>query len=77
MSKLPIINFKIMDKILTNLGFERIRQKGSHVFYRHSDGRTTTIPNHKGRDLARPLVREILKEIELSVNDFLAQLNNP
>jgi predicted RNA binding protein YcfA (HicA-like mRNA interferase family) len=76
MSKLPIINFKIMDKILTNLGFERIRQKGSHVFYRHSDGRTTTVPNHKGRDLARPLVREILREIELNVDDFLAELNN-
>jgi predicted RNA binding protein YcfA (HicA-like mRNA interferase family) len=76
MSKLPIINFKIMDKILTNLGFERIRQKGSHVFYRHSDGRTTTVPNHKGRDLARPLIREILREIELNVDDFLAELNN-
>jgi predicted RNA binding protein YcfA (HicA-like mRNA interferase family) len=76
MSKLPIINFKIMDKILSNLGFERIRQKGSHVFYQHSDGRTTTVPNHKGRDLARPLIREILREIELNVDDFLAELNN-
>jgi predicted RNA binding protein YcfA (HicA-like mRNA interferase family) len=76
MSKLPIINFKIMDKILTNLGFERIRQKGSHVFYRHSDGRTTTVPNHKGRDLARPLIREILREIELNIDAFLAELNN-
>ncbi|MBR8829469.1 MAG: type II toxin-antitoxin system HicA family toxin [Gomphosphaeria aponina SAG 52.96 = DSM 107014] len=63
-----------MNKILTNLGFEKVRQKGSHVFYRHQDGRTTTVPNHKGRDLARPLVREILREIELNINDFLAEL---
>lgn len=74
MSKLPIVDFKTMNKILTNLGFEKVRQKGSHVFYRHQDGRTTTVPNHKGRDLARPLVREILREIELNINDFLAEL---
>ncbi len=74
MSKLPLINFKIMEKILTNLGFEKVRQKGSHVFFRHENGRTTTVPNHKGRDLARPLIREILREIELTLNDFLKEL---
>jgi predicted RNA binding protein YcfA (HicA-like mRNA interferase family) len=30
----------------------RVRQKASHVFYRHPDGRTTTVPRHKRRDLA-------------------------
>lgn len=74
MSKLPIINFQTMNKILVNLGFVKVRQKGSHVFYRHPDGRTTTVPNHKGRDLARPLIREILKEIELNPYDFSIQL---
>jgi predicted RNA binding protein YcfA (HicA-like mRNA interferase family) len=47
-----------------------VRQRGSHVFYRHADGRTTTVPRHKGQDLARPLVRSILQDIELSVDDF-------
>ena len=56
------------------LGFEVVRQKGSHVFYRHPDGRTTTVPNHAGRDLARPLVREILREIELTPEQFREQL---
>jgi len=75
MSKLPIINFQTMEKILINLEFEKVRQKGSHVFYRHPDGRTTTVPNHKGRDLARPLIREILREIELTPADFLEELD--
>jgi predicted RNA binding protein YcfA (HicA-like mRNA interferase family) len=30
-----------MEKLLFQLGFEMVRQKGSHVFYRHPDGRTT------------------------------------
>jgi predicted RNA binding protein YcfA (HicA-like mRNA interferase family) len=59
-----------MEKLLLKLGFERVRQKGSHVFYRHPDGRTTSVPHHPGRDLARPLIKEILREIELSVEEY-------
>lgn len=63
-----------MDRVLRRLGFQRVRQKGSHVFYRHPDGRTTTVPHHEGRDLAVPLVRAILADIHLSLDDFLRQL---
>jgi predicted RNA binding protein YcfA (HicA-like mRNA interferase family) len=59
-----------MEKLLLKLGFQRVRQKGSHVFYRHPDGRTTSVPHHPGRDLARPLIKEILREIELSVEEY-------
>ena len=70
MSKLKIIAAIEMEKLLFKLGFEKTRQKGSHAFYRHHDGRTTTIPHHKGRTLARPLIREILREIEISVEKY-------
>jgi predicted RNA binding protein YcfA (HicA-like mRNA interferase family) len=71
MSKLPMANFKTMDKLLRHLGFAAVRQKGSHVFYRRPDGRTTTLPNHGNRDLARPLIREILREISISPDEFI------
>jgi predicted RNA binding protein YcfA (HicA-like mRNA interferase family) len=64
-----------MERLLFRLGFEKVRQKGSHAFYRHPDGRTTTLPHHKGRMLARPLVREILREIEIAVQDYARYLN--
>ena len=70
MSKLQIIDARKMEKLLFKLGFERVRQKGSHVFYRHPDGRTTSVPHHRGRDLARPLIKEILREIELSSDEY-------
>jgi len=70
-SKLPMATFKVMDKILRHLGFTAVRQKGSHVFYRHPDGRTTTLPNHGNRDIARPLMREILREISISPEEFI------
>ena len=76
MTRLPVLNAKSLEKILLNLGFERTRQKGSHVFYRHPDGRTTTIPHHRGRDLARPFLREILREVELTPEQLLDDLKN-
>jgi len=63
-----------MEKVLLYLGFIIVRSKGGHVFYRHTDGRTTTLPNHPGRDLSRPLIREILREIEVSPEQFAKEL---
>jgi predicted RNA binding protein YcfA (HicA-like mRNA interferase family) len=70
LSRLRIIDARKMETLLFKLGFERVRQKGSHVFYRHPDGRTTSVPYHRGRDLARPLIKEILREIELSSDKY-------
>ena len=74
MSKLPIVDSKTMEKLVLGLGFEIKRQKGSHKFYRHLDGRFTTIPHHQGRDLSRPLIREILKQIDLTPDEFIEKL---
>lgn len=65
-----------MEKLLVRLGFAISRQRGSHVFYRHADGRTTTVPHHAGRDLARPLIREILREIEVSLEQYAKYLQD-
>ena len=70
MSRLRIVDARTLEKVLFSLGFERVRQKGSHIFYRHSDGRATTIPHHGGRVLARPLTREILREIDITVDEY-------
>ncbi|GHT44708.1 hypothetical protein FACS189454_02830 [Planctomycetales bacterium] len=74
MSKLKLVKAAELEKILKSLGFEKVRQKGSHVFYQHEDGRTTTIPHHSSKDLPRPLIRAILREINLSIEDYNAQV---
>ena len=76
MTRLPVVDFKTMDRLLRKLGFDPVRQRGSHIFYRHAGGRTTTLPSHPGRDLARPLVREILREIEITVEQYREHLDN-
>ena len=76
MTHIPVVDYAAMEKLLFRLGFRHVRQKGSHAFFRHPDGRTTTVPNHPGRDIARPLVREILHDIRLTPEEF-ARLLNP
>jgi predicted RNA binding protein YcfA (HicA-like mRNA interferase family) len=68
MSKLPLITAKELIKILFQMGFELKRQKGSHKFFQHSDGRTTVIPDHKGEQLDRGLLNKIIKQ------DFLISI---
>lgn len=75
MSKIPIVSVKILEKLLFLLGFEAKRQSGSHIFYRHPDGRYTTLPHHGNQDLGRPLIRQILREINLTPEQFIDLLN--
>lgn len=69
MSKLKIITSSKMCRLLECEEFTAIRQKGSHRFYQHSDGRTTAVPMHAS-DLDRTLKRKILKDIDISIDDF-------
>ena len=70
MSKLPVVKSNDLGNVLFKLGFNKVRQKGSHAFYRHNDERCTVIPHHPGRDLSPILVLKILKEINLSREEF-------
>ena len=76
MTRLSLISSKQMEKMLFQLGFEKVRQKGSHAFYRHQDGRTTTLSHHPGRIIARPLLREILREIDVDIDQYNDLLEN-
>lgn len=75
MSKLSVVSAKKLEKLLIRLGFILIRQKGSHKFYKHPDGRYTTIPHHPDEDLSRPLLRAILRQIDLEADEYIRLLN--
>lgn len=75
MTKIPVIPAKKVEKILAGIGFQKIRQKGSHIFYKHQDGRVTTVPFHKGRDISPVLLKKILKDINMPPEEFIQLLN--
>ena len=59
-------------RVLEKIGFKAVRQKGSHIFYQHPDGRTTLVPNHK--EIRVKLLLKICKDTGLEKEDFLKLL---
>jgi len=73
MSKPPVLKPREVVAILNKLGFTEIRQRGSHKQYRHPDGRSTTVPFHAGRDISPVLLRQIARDIRMTVEEMLAR----
>jgi predicted RNA binding protein YcfA (HicA-like mRNA interferase family) len=74
MARLPVLKPREVAGVLERLGFAEVRQRGSHKQYRHPDGRGTTVPFHGGRDVSPFLLRQIIKDIRLTRDEFLQQL---
>ena len=74
MGRVPVLKPREVIAILETLGFVQVRQRGSHRQFKHRDGRNTTVPVHQGRDISPILLRQIAKDIGLSVDEFLKHL---
>lgn len=70
MSKLPSLTGKEIISVLKRVGFVAIRQRGSHVVLEHSDGRVTIVPVHSGETIGSGLFSKILRDIEMTKEDF-------
>ena len=71
MAGVPVLKPREVIALLTRLGFVEVRQRGSHKQFRHPDGRATTVPFHSGRDISPILLRQIAKDIGLTVDELL------
>jgi predicted RNA binding protein YcfA (HicA-like mRNA interferase family) len=70
-SDLPILKPRELIRALERMGFRLLRKsKGSHWQFEHPDGRRTTVPVHKGRDIGPGLLRKILRDIEIDVSEL-------
>ena len=73
MPKLPRkVSGKELLRVFQKLGFEVIRQRSSHVFLRHPDGRRLTIPVYKVVPVN--LLNWILAEAKVTREEFLRLL---
>ncbi len=76
MSRLGPVRARIMIRFLKSQGFAQTRQRGSHRFFEHSDGRTATVPDHRGEELGRGLIRSILRDVDVAPREFVKWLNS-
>ena len=71
MGRIPVLKPREVIRLLEAHGFCLVRQRGSHCQFKHPDGRQTTVPDHGGRDIAPPLLRQITKDVEMTIDEFL------
>jgi len=71
MLRLPVIKGRDLIKFLESIGFKVTRTKGSHVRLRSEDGKATTVPVHKNKDIPKGLLLKIIREdLEISLDEF-------
>jgi len=70
----PVSAEKVI-KALSKIGFQPARQRGSHLFMKHPDGRSTVVPIHPGEELGRGILMEILNDTGLSKDEFIELLD--
>ena len=75
MSRLHPVRAREVIRFLESLGLIQVRQKGSHKFFRHTDGRTATVPDHRGEDLGPGILAKILRDAGAKPADFLKWLS--
>jgi predicted RNA binding protein YcfA (HicA-like mRNA interferase family) len=68
--KLVPISGRNLCKILEKIGFKKIHGKGSHVRFKHPDGRRTVVPIHSNEKIGVSLLREILRQVKLSRKNY-------
>lgn len=74
MSKLPVIKVKELIRVLEKLGFFKHHQVGSHAQYKDTESRRITVPVHSGKDMKKKILRGIIGDLEMTVDDFIKLL---
>ena len=71
MPKLPRRRGREVIAALRRAGFAVVRIKGSHHFLKHPDGRCTVVPVHAGEIIGSGLMKTILDDAEMIVEQFI------
>lgn len=71
MTQYPSLTGKQLIVLLKKKGFLSIRQKGSHTFMQHPDGRATVIPVHSGETIGPGLLAKVLKDVEMTKDELI------
>ncbi|MAE13702.1 hypothetical protein CMO92_03985 [Candidatus Woesearchaeota archaeon] len=73
--KLPSLTGKNVAKIIEKFGFVYGHTTGSHMIYKHPDGRRTTIPHHSGEEIGPGLLSKIIKkDLGLTRDEFFKMI---
>jgi predicted RNA binding protein YcfA (HicA-like mRNA interferase family) len=70
LSRLRLVPYRELSRVAEVAGFQWVRRAGSHNTFRNAEGRTVVIPDHGPRVIVRPLLRKIIRDMGLSVEEY-------
>jgi len=68
--RLPRANVSQVIKAIEKLGFVLVRQSGSHMIFKNNDGTRITVPYHSKQNLHPRIIKSIINDCKLSVEEF-------
>lgn len=74
MTRLRLVPYRELSKVAEGAGFQWVRPAGSHNTFRNAEGRIVVIPDHGSQVIVRPLLRKIVRDMGLSVEEYHAIL---
>lgn len=72
-SKLPILSWRELIKTLSKIGFQPVRQRGSHIVLEAPNGKSITVPRHD--EIRRGTLLKIIEEAGITKKEFFDLLN--
>lgn len=70
MSNLKLLVYRDLAKVAELAGFHWKRSRGSHNTFQSDDGRVIVIPDHGNQVIVRPLLRKIIRDMGLTVEQY-------
>mgnify|MGYP005838602171 CR=1 FL=1 len=74
--RLPRVTANQAIRVLEQLGFGLVRQSGSHKIYKNSAGKRVTVPFHGGKVLHPKVLKSILADAGVTVEEFVKLLKD-
>jgi len=69
-TRLRLVPYRDLERVTEAAGFEWVRCRGSHNTFRSADGRIIVIPDHGKQVIVRPLLRRIIRDMGLTVEEY-------
>jgi len=69
-SRLRLARYRELHRVAEVAGYQWVRRAGSHNTFRSDDGRIVVISDHGSQVIVRPLLRKIVRDLGLSIDEY-------
>jgi len=70
MTRLRLVSYVLLARVAETKGFQWVRRVVSHNTFRDKTGKIIVIPDHGSQVIVRPLLRKILRDMGLALEEY-------